>query len=193
MKHLSRAVSLKRRIHSIGVAQVTEMLLAYYRCTDYVRSWNGFGAGFFCGLVHDLARETEDSQLLLYCRENSIVLSEEELSSPVLAHGKVSAHMAEKLFPGYPESWKKAIEVHTTGCAGMDDLATALFAADYLEPSRSFLTDTERREYLKQESLAGCAYAILRSMIAHWEEKGYHGISEKSLEMKRAFGEKFGL
>ncbi len=190
---LKKTVSERRFIHSVGVAQTTTMLLEYYGCTDYVKTWNGLEAGAFCGLAHDLAREMPGQALIEYCRNNGVELTDWEIKSPVLAHGKASAHMASLLAPGYPESWKKAIEAHTTGRNGLDDLAQALFVADFIEPSRTFLTEEKRRQYLAKASLTACEYAILCDMIAHWKEKGYHDASEGSLLLKRELEEKLGI
>lgn len=188
VKILKNTVSEKRFIHSLGVAQTTEMLLLHFQgATDrnYECSWNGFSAGTFCGFFHDFAREMTDSQILLYCKKNSIKLTSEELLSPVIAHGKVSAKMAEKLCPSYPESWKKAIISHTTGSGTMNSLSLALFIADYIEPSRTFMTDKERYTYFGKKNLKECAYSVLCSMIAHWQEKMYYNVSENSFAMKK--------
>lgn len=190
---LKKTVSERRFIHSMGVAQTTCMLLDYYGCTDYEKTWNGFEAGYFCGLAHDLCREMPGPVLIEYCRKNGVHLTQWEIESPVLAHGKASAFMAGQLVPGYPESWKRAIEAHTTGLNGLDDLAQALFVADFIEPSRTFLTEEKRREYLANPSLTACEYAILCDMIAHWKEKGYHDASEGSLLLKRELEEKLEI
>lgn len=190
---LRNTVSTRRYLHSVGVAQSTAMLLEHYGCSNYEKTWNGFSAPLFVGIIHDLAREKTGEELLEYCEDNGIEISAGERLFPVLAHGKVSAHMARKFCPGYPESWAKAVEVHTTGGPGMDDLALALFAADFIEPSRVFLTDAKRREYLSLPTLEACTYAILCDMIAHWLEKGYHEASEGSLALKRDLERRLGL
>lgn len=189
---LKERVSEKRYIHSLGVAQTTEMILKHYNCSNYEESWNGFSAGTFCGLVHDLAREMKDQELLSYCKENDINLSQEQLNAPVLAHGVVSADIAQKLVGNYPQSWKKAIEVHTTGESDMDDLALSLFVADFIEPSRTFLTDSKREEYLSHKTLLECEYHVLCDIISHWKEKGYHDASDSSLRLLSDLERKLG-
>jgi len=190
---LEKTVSQKRYLHSIGVAQTTEMLLEHYKCVNYEKTWNGFSAGEFCGVIHDLAREVHAKDLVAYCRDNAIEAHDYEFESPVLLHGKVSAHMALKLCPGYPESWRSAVDVHTTGDSGMDDLALALFAADFIEPTRTFLTDEKRNEYISNPSLDACVYAILCDMIAHWKEKGYHEASMGSMALKKDLETRLGI
>lgn len=180
---LKKTVSGKRFLHSLGVAETTEMLLEKYKCTDFEKEWNGFSAGNFCGIAHDFARELSNEQILEYCKNNKIDLTYEQQESPVLAHGIVSAQMVEKLVGPYPKSWKRAIEVHTTGSDGIDDLALALFAADFIEPTRTFLSNEKRKEYLEASTLCECEYKILCDMISHWKKKGYHDASEESLRL----------
>lgn len=181
---LKGKVSEKRYIHSQGVAATTARLLELYPSNDYPKTWKGFDAAYFCGLSHDIAREMDDASILAYCHENSVELTQQEIDAPVLAHGKVSADIASRLCPGYPTSWRKAVEVHTTGCAEMDSLALALFVADFIEPSRRFMTDERRSYYLASPNIGACAYRVLCDMIDHWKESGFLRIAKGSLEMK---------
>ena len=190
--YVKSSMSEKRYIHSVGVAETTEKVLSHFNCTDYCRTWNGFHAAAFCGLAHDIAREMPDARILEYCRENRLFLSKEDIEAPVLAHGTVSAEIAMKLVGHYPMSWYKALCVHTSGNAGMDDLALALFIADYIEPSRSFMTNQKRAFYLGSKDISQCAYRILCDMIDHWRVKGFHDASSGSLAMKDYLERKAG-
>ncbi|MCF0237379.1 MAG: hypothetical protein HUK24_02175 [Sphaerochaetaceae bacterium] len=189
-EHLKNSVSQKRYEHSVGVAKTLEFLLEKYPKEDYPKTWNGFSAGSFCGLAHDLGREYSDSDILEFCNRKNIVLSEEEKRSPVLAHGFVSAALVEELCPGYPLSWKRAIESHTDGDIGLDSLGYGLFVADYIEPGRVFMTEERRQKYLSSSSLGGAALLVLKDMMAHWKEKGYNEVSSKALGMKKELEEK---
>ena len=183
---LKETVSEKRFIHSLGVAQTTKDVLEHFSCTDYEKHWNGFDAPLFCGIVHDIAREKTDEEILSFCRDRNIFLSKEDMDAPVLAHGTVSAEIAYDLVGQYPLSWYKALCIHTTGNAGMDDLALALFVADFIEPSRRFMTDQRRAFYLSSDSLCQCAYRVLCDMIKHWEEKEAFQASGTSIAMKES-------
>ena len=189
---LRSTVSEKRYVHSVGVAQTTEEVLRHFGCRDYCKTWNGFDAASFCGLAHDIAREMTDASLLEYCKENGLFLSKEDIEAPVLAHGTVSAEIVMGLAGRYPMSWYKALCVHTTGNVGMDDLALALFIADYIEPSRRFMTDEKRAFYLGSRDISQCAYRILCDMISHWREVGFHDASSGSLAMKEYLERKAG-
>ncbi len=181
---LRKTVSEKRYLHSLGVARTTDEVLRHFSCSDYEDRWHDFDAPFFCGIVHDIAREMGDDELLSFCSRRGILLSREDLDAPVLAHGTVSAEIAMDLVGEYPISWYKALCVHTTGNAGMDDLALALFVADYIEPTRTFMTDQRRLFYLSSADLCQCAYRVLCDMIEHWRQTGFHQASSGSLAMK---------
>ena len=187
--YLSSHLSCKRYEHCLGVAETTSKILEHYKCRRH-ETYSGFEASVFCGLTHDIAREFSDEQIFNYCKENDIYLDEEERLFPVLAHGKVSASVAHKLCGNFPESWSKAICEHTTGDSDMDEISLALFCADYLEPSRKYMTDDRRREYLNSVSLEECAYRILCDMMKHWKEKGHHISCSKSIAMKSWLEEK---
>lgn len=183
-QYLKNTVSERRYIHSLGVAETTCKLLDKYHCSILEPVWNGFSAPVFCGIAHDLARELSDAEIVHYCEKNGLELTKEERVSPVLAHGLVSSHIAKELCGQYPSSWQRAIIVHTTGDANMDDLALALFSADFIEPSRRFMTDQRRAYYLSSPSLGSCAYRILCDMIDHWKSCGNFEPSESAKAMK---------
>lgn len=182
--YLRENLSENRYRHTIGVAETTQMVLSHYGCEHYVKTWNGYTAGEFCGLAHDIAREKGNAALLAYCDSKGFSLTVAERMSPVLVHGLVSADMARTLCGEYPQSWYRAISVHTTGAAGMDELSLSLFIADFIEPGRKFLSDDERSRYLSESSLVHCAYAILCDMMDHWKKKGYFDATENSVALK---------
>ena len=190
--YLKDHVSERRYLHSLGVAQTTRKVLEHFGCTDYDQNWNGFDAAEFCGISHDMARELTDAQLLEYCEKKRVILSEEDIKAPVLAHGTVSAEIVLDLVGNFPMSWYKALCVHTTGNAGMDSLALALFIADYIEPTRKFMTDQRRAFYLGSVSIQQCAYRVLCDMIDHWRSTGFHDASSGSLAMKEDLEKEWG-
>lgn len=187
---LKETVSEKRYIHSIGVAETTQWLLKHFNCKNYEESWNGFDAGTFCGLIHDLSREYSDEQWLSFCREKGIELDEDSLAFPVLAHGIVSASLAKELVGDYPQSWFRAVQIHTVGDADMDDLALALFIADFTEPSRVFLNDEKRKQYYSNPDIYSCAYQVLCDMMEHWKTKTNFQNAAASVRMKEALEKK---
>lgn len=182
-QYLKDNLSEKRYIHVLAVAETTEKVLQRYNCSNYERTWNGFSAGTFCGLAHDICREMEDNQWIGICNANHVEYAEDELARPVLLHGYVSAIKIKEMFPQVPQSWTRAIEMHTLGGKDMDDLALALYIADYLEPNRTYLTNEQRKVYLDCPTIQECAYAILCSINNHLLSKGVT-IGRNSMLMK---------
>lgn len=181
--YLKSTLSEKRYRHVMGVAETTEKVLKHYSCQNYVPSWNGISAGTFVGLAHDISREMPPEQWIQVCKDSKIDCSDEEIQTPVLLHGYVSAVIIKNMFPGVPDSWLRAISIHTLGDKDMDDLAMALFIADFIEPNRGYLTDDQRKVYLDCKSIQLCAYTILCDNIKHQMDKGSF-IPKKSLYMK---------
>lgn len=190
--YLKNTVSEKRYVHSLGVAKTVRKIMERYHLHAETEEWNGFNAYDFCGLAHDLAREMPDKALNEYCHSHNLILDEDEEAYPVLSHGIVSADIAERLCGDYPAEWKDAIRVHTSGSGEMGSLALALFAADFIEPSRVYLTEEKREEFLSEPSLEACAYAILHTMMEHWKEKANITATGKTLAMKEMLEEKTG-
>lgn len=182
--YMQSHLSEKRYKHCLSVAETTTKIMKHFNLVASEETYLCFEACEFCGLAHDIAREFSDEQILEYCRKNALKLNEDEMRFPVLAHGLVSAHLAQTLCGSYPVSWYKAIMEHTTGDCNMDCLSLALFCADYIEPLRTFLTDARREYYLSSSSLEECAYRILCDMMNHWKEKGNHISCFKSNRMK---------
>lgn len=181
---LKTKVSEKRYIHSLGVAQTAELLLKHYNCTNYEKEWNGISAGTFCGLAHDFTREYTDQQWYDYFKEKKLEVDEDQKSFPVLMHGVASAEYLKEIVGDYPQSWYKAIAIHTVGDTDMDDLALALFIADFIEPSRTFLTDEKRNQYLAKKTIYECAYAVLCDMMEHWKTKSSFQSAKATYRMK---------
>lgn len=189
-QYLKNTVSETRYLHSLSVADTTQKILIRYNKINYNDKYKNFFAPEFCGLVHDLAREMSSSQILKYCAEHEIELTQEEIDSPILAHGIVSSDIASHICGEFPEHWQRAVCIHTTGDLNMDDLALALFCADFVEPTRSYMTSEKRDYYLSSSTLQGCAYKILCDIMKHWEEKGNHSASKKTIIMRK-YLEKF--
>jgi nicotinate-nucleotide adenylyltransferase len=71
-----------------------------------------------------------------------------ELENPVLLHGLISAEIARTRFGiADPELWE-AIRHHTLGKPGLSPYGKVLYAADYIEPSRTFVDDVFRSRVL---------------------------------------------
>jgi predicted HD superfamily hydrolase involved in NAD metabolism len=114
-------------------------------------------------LAHDLAREQRAETILEWALLDQDELSPFHFSHPVLLHGFASAWYLRKHYGQDDPSILNAVRYHTTGHPVLDGPGLIVFAADYMEPGRSHLTDLERDELLTL-SLEGLVLSILDSM-----------------------------
>ncbi len=151
----------ERRAH---MARVAALLGAWAEALDLDRDdaqrWRA------AAYLHDALRD-EEPRLL-----RPLVAGEDrELPGPLL-HGPAAA--ARLRTEGVrDEPLLRAVAYHTVGDAGFDRLGRALYAADFLEPGRSFLV--ERRAALRRrmpEGLDEVVFLIAQARIASLVERG---------------------
>jgi len=151
----------KRYLHSVSVAETAVYLNSRFSC--------GLNKDdcYKCGLLHDVARNWESGDLLLYSNKHSIALEKEEIYNPQLLHAPVGAYIVKEL--GF-DTYQAAIRWHTLGNKDMGKLGLIIYLADYLEPRRSFLTDSQRVAYNKMESLEIICLNVLKQMKHHFKD-----------------------
>lgn len=122
--------------------------------------------GYIAGMCHDLGRELEPSEIILLCEGDGLPLASWERGNPLLLHGRAGAAILQK-DTGYSDpTTLDAIRDHITGRAGMGHLSKIVFAADYLEPTREFVSPEFRRRTLAL-SLDEMVLAVLERKIHH--------------------------
>ena len=161
--YLIKKLSPERYRHSLSTAETAENI-----CSKFGMDKE---KGFFTGLIHDIAREYDDKEIINICSKGGENINEQELKDPVLLHGKAGAVLLKEKFNITDEEILNAVRVHTTGSKGMSSIAKVLFIADYIEPGRKHITD----EYLK--SLENCSLncmvkSVLSSIIEYLDSIG---------------------
>lgn len=86
-------------------------------------------------IVHDIAKEMTNKELVEYANKNNIEIDEIESINPSLLHGKVGADIVAKKY-NFTEDMKKAIKWHTTGRENMTMLEKIIYVADKTEENR---------------------------------------------------------
>jgi predicted HD superfamily hydrolase involved in NAD metabolism len=155
-------VSNNRFLHCVSVGK-TAMF--------FNQRYNGSFSDDDCykaGLLHDVARDLNFDEMLIYCNENHIHMENEEIVNPVLLHAPVGADIVKK--KGY-ESYELAIRWHTLGSKDMGKLGLIIYLADYLEPRRSFLSDKDRMKFNKMDSMEEICINILKDEVKHRKNK----------------------
>ncbi len=125
---VSKKLKKRRYIHSIGVMYTAQALAMKHEV-----SLEDAGVA---GILHDVAKEMDEDELLHYCNKHNIPISPAEKAAPYLLHGKAGAYIAKKKYGIGEEHILDAIRFHTTGRAQMTMLEKIIFVADYIEPGR---------------------------------------------------------
>ncbi len=163
-QYVKSKVKPKRFLHCVSVAET-----AVYLNSRFTVGLDKDDC-YKCGMFHDVARNWEAGDLLLYTKEHSIQLEKEEVHHPLLLHAPVGANIVKEL--GF-ESYEKAIRWHTLGSKDMGKLGLIIYLADYLEPRRGFLTDSQRVAYNKMESLEIICLNVLKQMKHHFKDNAF--------------------
>lgn len=129
-RELQIALPPERFQHSLGVARTAERLAG----TKGVPQ----GAARVAGLLHDMARDRPGEWLLAEAHRLGIPVGPLESGYPVLLHGPVAAGQAGEHYGIRDPEVLDAIRYHTTGRAGMGNLARIVYVADLIEPAREY-------------------------------------------------------
>ena len=150
------SLSRPRLSHSREVARLASELCDRFHADE--------DKGYIAGISHDLARELEPAEILLLAERDGLPMRDWERANPILLHGRAAAAVLTK-HTGYadPETLQ-AIRDHVTGRGGMGPISKIVFAADFLEPTRDFVSPEFRRRTLGL-SLDEMVLAVLERKI----------------------------
>lgn len=126
IQRVKDALSEKRFLHSLGVAETAKDLAECWGC-DCEKA-------YLAGILHDIGKELSLGEMQRYVENES--LHAEEKKSPDLLHSKVGAVIARQEFKISDEMIIEAIRHHTTGGPEMDLFSKIVYVADYIEPGR---------------------------------------------------------
>ncbi len=120
--------------------------------------------GYIAGIAHDLARELNPAEMLLLAERDGLPVRDWERANPLLLHGRAAAAILTK-HTGYEDAETlQAIRDHVTGRGSMGPISRIVFAADFLEPTRDFVSPEFRRRTLGL-SLDEMVLAVLERKI----------------------------
>ncbi|GAB6158136.1 bis(5'-nucleosyl)-tetraphosphatase (symmetrical) YqeK [Desulfotomaculum varum] len=164
---LSLQMPEERFKHLIGVAETAEKLARRFGADPQKAR--------LAGLLHDIARDFNDDEMLKRARQANLPVSEYGFAMPLLLHGPVGAVMAREEFGISDPDILNAIAVHTVGSEDMSQLDKILFVADKIEPNRRHQNVEEIRKLAVQDldaALLGCfdesiRYALKIGCLLH--------------------------
>lgn len=172
--YLKKNLKEARFTHSIGVMNMAVKLAKLYN-VDVVNAK-------FAGLLHDVAKNMTNFELISYSKENNISLDELKISSPGMLHAEVGADIAKKRF-GANNEIVQAIKYHTLGSENMTDLDKIIYIADLIEEGRE-LEGLEPIREVAYKDLDEALVLSLKYCIDNVKQRGKdtHPQSKRALE-----------
>lgn len=122
------------------------------------------------GLLHDCAKLTEDKELLDFCIDKGIEVSDCERENAFLLHGKVGAYIARTDYGIEDEDILNSVTWHTTGRPDMSLMEKIIFVADYIEPGRYKQKNLEAIRALAFTYLEEAVYKIAKDTVEYLNE-----------------------
>ena len=137
-----KLLSTARRNHCVRVGRLARRLASQFGASP--------AKAYTAGFLHDIARELGDESLKSMIDETGKTVEIWEESHPLLLHGKVGAVIAGR-YGVTDREILEAIEDHVTGRPEMGPTSRVVFAADYLEPKRYFVSSRDRQRILSMD------------------------------------------
>ncbi len=164
MPRLFADLTVKRFAHTLGVAYSARSL-ARNHGVDIRQAETA-------ALLHDCAKCLPLKEMQRIARENRLTEDPDILASGALLHAPVGAWMAEHVYGVTDPEILRAIEVHTTGTAGMTKLDMVVFLADKVEPGRESFPLLSRMRMMAPLSLERAMMLSLEGTASHVQSGG---------------------
>ena len=171
LEEIKKHLQPERLYHSINVAEEAKKLALHYGADPE--------KAYTAGLLHDILKNTPDSELLNFFREKGIILTRTEQVSRKTWHAIAwEAYCRLKLSVTDSEILS-AIRWHTTARAGMTLLDKVIFIADFISADRDY-DGVERMREKAYISLESAMLEGLQFTLAELIENGW-AVHEDSL------------
>lgn len=175
---LEKKLSTERYEHTLGVS---------YTAAALAMRWSGdIRKAELAGLLHDCGKYGTEEELLLRCKRHEVKLSEDDLGSPAVIHGKYGCYLARTKYGITDPEVLNAIAFHTTGRTGMSLLEKVVFTADYIEPLRDRAENLKRIRKLAFTDLDLCMHEMLSATIC-WLKKRELPIHKDTIQAEADF------
>ena len=164
LEEIKKRLNPDRLYHSLNVADEAKKLAKHYGADEQ--------KAFTAGLLHDILKNTPDSELLQYFERNGIMLTETERASRKTWHAMAGAEFLRRELHVTDEDILSAVRWHTTGRAGMTLLEKVLFVADFISADRDYPGVERMREKayvsLEDAMLEGLQFTINELVENAW-------------------------
>lgn len=164
LEEIKKRLNPDRLYHSLNVADEAKKLAKHFVADEQ--------KAFTAGLLHDILKNTPDSELLQYFERNGIMLTETERASRKTWHAMAGADFLRRELHVTDEDILSAVRWHTTGRAGMTLLDKVLFVADFISADRDYPGVERMREKayvsLEDAMLEGLQFTINELVENAW-------------------------
>lgn len=152
-KELKTILTEKRYLHSVGVMEkAIELAEIFGEDKEKVA---------YTALVHDIAKEMSEEEMLDYAMKNNIELTKEDKLVTSMLHGVIGADIVAKKY-GFTKEMQDAIYYHTTGRENMTLLDKIVYVADKSEEKTRVGEHVEKlREIINNKGLDEAILFIL--------------------------------
>nr|WP_279282647.1 bis(5'-nucleosyl)-tetraphosphatase (symmetrical) YqeK [Clostridium sp. MD294] len=175
---LQSALSVKRYIHTMGVAEEAVKLAEIYGTAQDRKKAE------VAGLLHDCAKNYPNDLKIRLCKEYHIALDDILKEQKDLIHPFLGAEIAKREYLVEDEDILNAIRYHTTGRKEMSLLEKIIFLADYIEPNRATFDGLEEARRLSYLDLDMAMRYTLEHTISYVKQRKLklHSLSLEALE-----------
>jgi predicted HD superfamily hydrolase involved in NAD metabolism len=125
---LRQRLSSERFQHSLGAQEKAVELAEKFRLPQEERERASVAA-----LLHDAAKLMSPAELLSYCEQHHLPISEMDRLTPQTLHPFVGAELVRATFNLHDEDVLNAIRYHTTARVGMSRVEKLVYIADKIE------------------------------------------------------------
>lgn len=171
LEEIKKHLQPERLYHSINVAEEAKKLALHYGADPE--------KAYTAGLLHDILKNTPDSELLNFFRENGIILTRTEQVSRKTWHAIAGEAYCRLKLSETDSEILSAIRWHTTARAGMTLLDKVIFIADFISADRDY-DGVERMREKAYISLESAMLEGLQFTLAELIENGW-AVHEDSL------------
>lgn len=160
---LQLLLNQRRFAHSLRVEQQS-IDLAWKHGVDKQRA-------ALSGLLHDVARNLDEGQLLAVAKQEQLPLCEEDLKTPLLLHAPVGAVILKNDWGIDDQEILLAVSQHTVAAANMSDLAKVIYLADMIEPGRDYWQGLDKLRKLAAKDLNAAMLLALEDTFNYLRKK----------------------
>ncbi|MBQ7116850.1 MAG: nicotinate (nicotinamide) nucleotide adenylyltransferase [Clostridia bacterium] len=148
-----------RFLHSLNVADSAASLARMYGADEE--------KAYFAGLVHDIMKNENNSDMLKMLEKGGIILSRTEKANPKLWHAMAGEACLKEKLGITDEEILSAVRYHTTGKSGMSLFDKIIYVADYVSAERNYPDVGIMRQLSYEKGLdEACLYSLQYTLKA---------------------------